>query len=690
MKDNAKKPNFSLIAKALAKRGLRVFPLGDNSKEPVIKGFPTRATADDRQIDTWAKNGPHRNVGVSTTNSAHGPLLVADIDDKDGRTGSETILKLEMEGFVLPPTLTVRTASGGLHYYFTSPFPVKQGVDVFGPGSGVDTRSKGGYVVGPGSIVNGGVYEIVHDLPIAPLPEWFLGRCQRAPEGESKAGEKMDGIDPERARQRALDYLKNRAPHGTAGNRNGTAFRVAAQLKDFGCDPDVILELMEQYWQCSPPAPVEDLEKIIANAFKYSQEPQGSDAPEAIFDDEVSEKAAEEAERKAAGAGSAAGGGDSSGGGADGAGGGAGGGGPNFTAEENCGFGPIPNRDELRLDAWLKRDIPPPDFLSGEVIHTASRILIVGETGIGKTLFNLDWAAAVAAGEDFLNWGGRRRCRVMYLDGEMSDSLFKERLEIVAARYGEDLDLFAYNRDVLGPKEMPPLNTKEGFAWLTRELIAVKPDLIFFDSIMSLTDGNMSEEDSWTAMQTLAQRISGKKIGQVYLHHTGHDATRSYGTKTREWKMTAVVMLTKLDGDESDDITAFNLEFTKARERKPSNRRQFAPSIIRVTPEGFRSEPAAPGNGKKKKVDQHRAWFISTYEQLAAFVEPAAGEIGRKVAVNAIREAMRLHGYLEADEKGITSKGRSDFRRAKEKLLGGTPPLFRQDGEFIYRLREGN
>src|SRR5277367_2377493 len=52
----------------------------------------------------------------------------------------------------------------------------------------------------------------------------------------------------------------------------------------------------------------------------------------------------------------------------------------------------------------------------------------------------------------------------------------------------------AYNRDVLGNDDMPPLNTPEGATWLMREIEVVKPDLIIFDSIMCLLAGAMSEE----------------------------------------------------------------------------------------------------------------------------------------------------------------------------------------------------
>ena len=48
---------------------------------------------------------------------------------------------------------------------------------------------------------------------------------------------------------------------------------------------------------------------------------------------------------------------------------------------------------------------------------------------------------------------------------------------------------------------MPPLNTPEGQKWLWKEIEAVKPDPIIFDSIMCLLVGTMSEEESWGTRQ---------------------------------------------------------------------------------------------------------------------------------------------------------------------------------------------
>jgi hypothetical protein len=100
----------------------------------------------------------------------------------------------------------------------------------------------------------------------------------------------------------------------------------------------------------------------------------------------------------------------------------------------------------------------------------------------------------------------------MYLDGELPAETFKERIELIAAKYGNDIELYGYNRDVLDPDEMPPLNIENGRAWLLREIEAIKPHLIILDAIMCLLSGSMSEEESWAPVKNLVRQISTRRI----------------------------------------------------------------------------------------------------------------------------------------------------------------------------------
>jgi RecA-family ATPase len=296
-------------------------------------------------------------------------------------------------------------------------------------------------------------------------------------------------------------------------------------------------------------------------------------------------------------------------------------------------------RSELLLASWLRRPLPPRDFFLGNVLCSTSRWILWGETGVGKTLFALDLAAAVASGKAFLGWEGRRRgARVMYLDGEMPAETFKERMEFVAQRYGPDLRLFGYNRDVLSEGDLPPLDTPEGQSWLWREIDVIKPDFIVFDAIMCLTIGLMGEEESWAPMKPLMRKLSRGRIAQLWLHHTGHDTGKAFGTKTREWEMDTVVSLKK--GDENGDSVA--LEFKKARLRTLENRHQFEARLIRCEEAGWVSLSPLTTNKKTQSSEANalKKEVLNAYDRLADSVPSQAGcDYGATIRVGAARQS---------------------------------------------------
>ena len=145
----------------LAAKGLRVFPLVENGKTPLFPGWPRKATTDRDTIKSWWVDGvtgwqQDFNIGVAT---GHG-LVVLDVDVKDGKPGmtSLSVLELMHGGFA---TGVVETPSGGRHYYLFTPRPIRNSVCKLA--DGVDVRGEGGYVVGPGSMIDGRAYEWVTD-----------------------------------------------------------------------------------------------------------------------------------------------------------------------------------------------------------------------------------------------------------------------------------------------------------------------------------------------------------------------------------------------------------------------------------------------------------------------------------------------------------------------------------------------
>lgn len=272
----------------LASLGFWVFPCRHNGKLPAVKGWQQWATRDPEKIAAmWGQRPDDYNIGIFTEKFGDdAALIVVDVDRKKGNEdGERTLLGLEILGEDLPRTFRVNTASGGYHLFFTSREAKRQGTKVLGPG--VDIRSRGGYVVGAGSIVGTGQYcpHYQDHPPLAEAPGWLAERLtnRSRKRGSENPPAKLGHVDPDRAQQRAIRYLDFEAPSGVEGSRNDTGYRVAARLKDLGVERQEAVALMGARWVCVPPLDQGELERTVDSAYTYTRDAIGSDAPEAVF-----------------------------------------------------------------------------------------------------------------------------------------------------------------------------------------------------------------------------------------------------------------------------------------------------------------------------------------------------------------------------------------------------------------------
>jgi hypothetical protein len=265
---------------------------------------------------------------------------------------------------------------------------------------------------------------------------------------------------------------------------------------------------------------------------------------------------------------------------------------------------PDPNaiRQALSLDHWLSRDLEPPDFLLGQVLSTTTRMMVVGPTGLGKTNICLAQAAAIATGQDFLHWRGSGQPRsVVYVDGEMSARLMRTRIADAVRRCGTRPEqLFVLSREDF--PDMAPLNYVAGQRFIDQVIDATGATLVVFDNVQALMTGDMKDEEGWRQTLPWIRNLTRRGVGQIWVHHTGHDETRSYGTKTREWQLDAVALLERFEQPGSD--IGFRLRFTKARERAPHNRADFDDVIVTLQTDKWSYERAEPVQKKRQAKDR--------------------------------------------------------------------------------------
>jgi len=129
--------------------------------------------------EMWEK-WPNDGFGIAT--GTRSGIWVLDVDPKND--GIATLAALEQKNAPLPKTISVRTGSGGLHFYFQFPGPDYRNT-AGALGAGLDTRGDGGYVVGAGSLHKSGRRYNWQNGPVdhelAAAPEWLLKLVKQPP-----------------------------------------------------------------------------------------------------------------------------------------------------------------------------------------------------------------------------------------------------------------------------------------------------------------------------------------------------------------------------------------------------------------------------------------------------------------------------------------------------------------------------
>ena len=144
------------------------------------------ATTDSGIVKHWWQLAPLANIGVSSRN-----LIPLDVDVR--HDGLASLAALEEENGKLPPTWTVITGSGGLHYYFRRPEGLELSLPIIAEnivrsggvppfGAGVDIPA---YLVAPPSRhFTGGFYRWKVDgdpreVPLGDAPGWMVERLTK-------------------------------------------------------------------------------------------------------------------------------------------------------------------------------------------------------------------------------------------------------------------------------------------------------------------------------------------------------------------------------------------------------------------------------------------------------------------------------------------------------------------------------
>lgn len=469
-------------ALAWAARGFPVFPLLPNSKKPAhsTSWHEVASTNPDTVREMWIdpvlRTEMDYNIGMDCTGR-----VVYDVDVKDGKDGYNNYVSMGGSW----DSLVVRTPSRGYHVYFDGPDSAN--VDLI---SGVNVRSHHGFVVAPGSIIDGVAYEVIHDVALSwvPLP---LEKHLRPP--YERLNETV-AIDSEASVVAGIRYLESTDVAIEGANGDNTTFVTAARLvREFALSVDSAYAIMRDHWndRCVPPWPLDELRSKIENAAQYGSAELGRLDPSIVFAGLSIEPPPSM-----------------------------------FQQAETVRFG----------NAFAPEAMPPRPWMIDRVLMLRETTMVVAPGSAGKSSLGLAIVAHLAMGVDFGPYKTHTKCKSIVYNGEDDITEMSRRLYAVCVSYGfpysevqenvmllsaEDLEL-----KLVGLAGRVPIVNEVAVRQLIETASNPEVGLFVMDPLVDVHEVDEGDNPQMNVvMRTIKRIVRESNVAGLIMHHTTKGGT---------------------------------------------------------------------------------------------------------------------------------------------------------------------
>ena len=221
--------------------------------------------------------------------------------------------------------------------------------------------------------------------------------------------------------------------------------------------------------------------------------------------------------------------------------------------------------------------------------------MVYADTGVGKSMFALSAALAVAGGGEFLGWKPDEPAegtgwRVLYIDGEMHVGDIQERVRMLMhAVPSVDQEKASANLRFLARQHQEPnvafplITTPAGMEFV-RDVIRQKAiDLVILDNFSTL--GEVEDENaasSFNAIQQFLLQLKVQGVATMLVHHAGKSGDFRGSSKLAATFET-IIQLERLGSNIEHGAAAFRVRWDKVRAGGPKRKvREVAARLVQV------------------------------------------------------------------------------------------------------------
>jgi putative DNA primase/helicase len=248
-------------------------------KEPLVPAWCDSATSDPAIIDNWIAN--IRYSGCAWAVACSSSLWVLDVDGEEGATNLHILVAAHGD---LPVCPTVRTGSGGWHYYFSNPDENISNSTGSLPAK-LDVRGNRGYVIAPPSRLldvpsHTDSYQWIEGRSLAdveppPAPQWLLDLILANPVAPSHT--------PNAKSPTGLQRTLWTHPGADKGRRNYILCKLVGSALRKRVKPEHIIKAAAGFAsRCKPPMSDDEWRtptEFLINKHKNNGEVDGDDGP---------------------------------------------------------------------------------------------------------------------------------------------------------------------------------------------------------------------------------------------------------------------------------------------------------------------------------------------------------------------------------------------------------------------------
>jgi len=249
----------------------------------------------------------------------------------------------------------------------------------------------------------------------------------------------------------------------------------------------------------------------------------------------------------------------------------------------------------ITMKELIETELPERAHLVSPWLRDAESALIYAPTGVGKSMFALSLALAMAGGGEYLGWECPEPRKVLYVDGEMHISDIQSRvLKLLNQVDIIDREQAVSNLSIL-PRHyqdpdiiFPSIAEEAGKQMILEKATGFDCDLVILDNLSTLAclrDENKSSE--FLPVMSLLMTLKQHNKACILVHHSGKKGNNYRGSSMMGTTFEVIIGLKPRDDAKARTGASFTIEWDKYR-GEPDSR--CAPMDVWLDQDGWHYE----------------------------------------------------------------------------------------------------